>query len=125
MILYAPGLAPVCSILLPDPALENSRGQAISVNLRTSRDGTQYTYIRKGTEKTLSYTFENVGRGKIVELQEFIKTYQGSQFRFEDHRQVVWLAFLTPETIESVMENRAAPILETGSVTLEFTGRQL
>jgi len=125
MILSAPGLAPTCAILLPDPALSNTRGQVISSNLRMSRDGTQYTYVRKGTDKTLSYTFEGVGRGKLVELQEFIKANQGNVFRIQDHHNVVWLAYLTPETIETVMEKRAAPILETGSVTLEFTGTQL
>jgi hypothetical protein len=125
MILYAPAQAPVCSILMPDPELANSRGQAISSNLRTSRNGTQYTYVRKGLNKTLTYTFENMGRGKLVELQEFIKTYQGSPFRIEDHHGVMWSAFLTPETVETVMDQRAFPVLESGSITLEFTGQQL
>ena len=125
MILYAPANAPTCSILMPDPILTNTRGQVIDVNLRTSRDGTQYTYVRKGTEKTLSYTFENMGRGKLVELQEFIKTFQGSKFRIEDHHQVFWIATLTPETIQTVMDRRAFPVLESGNVTLEFTGSQM
>ena len=124
MILYAPGLAPVASILLPDPVLANSRGQVISTNLRTSRDGTQYTYNRKNTDKVLNYDFEGVGRGKLVELQEFLKTYQGTQFRIQDHRNVMWLAYLTPESFNTVMSARAFPILETGTVSLSFVGAQ-
>jgi len=110
---------------MPNPQLANTRGQIVQTNLRTSRDGTQYTYNRKGLEKTLSYTFEGVGRGKLVELQEFIKTYQGFQFRIEDHHQVLWLVYITPDTFQTVMDRRGSPVLESGSITLEFTGSQL
>jgi hypothetical protein len=125
MILYAPGNAPVASILLPDPDLGNSRGQQLKMTLRTSRNGNQYTYNRKNTDKVLTYTFEGIARGKVVELQEFVKLYQGGSFRITDHHDVNWLAFMTEATLDSVMSRRASPVLEDGSLTLTFTGRQL
>lgn len=125
MILYAPGNAPVASIVLPDPDLGNSRGQQLKMTLRNSRNGTPWTYVRKNTDKVLTYTFGHIARGKIVELQEFVKLYKGGTFKVTDHNDVNWIAIMTQGTVDSVMSRRADPVLEDGSVTLTFTGRQL
>lgn len=124
MILYAPAEAPTDIIQMPDPQLANEEGQRISMDLKTTRNGSLHTYIEKTSDRVLNYTFEGVGRGKIVELQEFFKIHAGNNIRLEDHRGTLWLVKLQSETLDATMDKRAAPILESGSFNLSFIGRQ-
>lgn len=122
MILYAPADAPVDILYMPDPVLGNERGQALGMSLKTARDGTQYTHVKRTGLKTLTYSFENVGRGKIVEVQEFLKRNNGNYIRVEDHRGDLWRVLAQEEEHTFSMDKKASPVLEAGSFELTFIG---
>ena len=125
IVLEAPYSAPVTASLLPNPILQDDEGLDVNVNLRQSMDGTPYTYVKSSLRSVITYTFENIGRGKLLELQEFVRLYAGVDIKITDYNGDVWKA-----TIESPVEFstdvRSAPAgsirREAGSFTLTFTG---
>ena len=123
MILYAPADAPIDAIEMPDPSLSNEEGRRVSMDLFVARDGTQHTYIHKTNDTILNYDFTGVGRGKIVELQQFLKKHAGNEMRLEDHRGDLWRVSLRETELLATMNRRADPVLEDGSFSLSFQGQ--
>lgn len=118
-----PGIQTV--LLLPNPVLDNSKSLDVAINYTQSISGSRYTYVKTSGRKRLSFTWEVLGRGKLVELQEFYKAYAGQHVRLTDFRDNTWDVILEDEpsiTIDVRSANAGATRRESGSVTLELNG---
>jgi hypothetical protein len=128
VIIEAPYPATVTGLILPNPELDNTESRNISVNHELAMDGTRYTYVKTSARKLLSYTWESIGRGKLVEVQEFYKLYAGERIKVTDFKGNVWDAlFQNAPTITTtkLSVNAGAARKESGALTLEFLGAQI
>ena len=124
-----PAVGPITTLILPNPELDNTEGQDLSLQLRHAIDGTRSTYVKSSARRTLSFAWSNLGRGKIVEVQEFFKLYAGDHVLLEDFRGDIWDVFFAEDPLSMATEKRSAnfggPRTESGSLALEFTGVQI
>ena len=121
-----PGIAQ--ALLLPNPIHGNTEGRDQLVSFRKSINGTRYTYVKSSERKRLEFTWETLGRGKLVEIQEFYKLYAGNHIKITDFRGDVWDAIFVGEpelSIEKRTANAGAARKESGTITLEFLGVQI
>jgi len=121
-----PGIAQ--ALLLPNPIHGNTEGRDHSVSFRKSINGTRYTYVKSSDRKRLVFTWETLGRGKLVEIQEFYKLYAGNNVKVTDFRGDIWDAIFAEEpelSTESRSVNAGAARKESGTITLEFLGVQI
>jgi len=129
MILEAPFAAPITTMIMPNPQLENTEGRDISANFKLSIDGTRSTYVKSSDRKTLTFTWEDLGRGKLVEIQEFFKLYVGDSIKLTDFRGDQWNVIFGENPIDVSINSRSynsgGGRKESGSVTLEFLGAQI
>lgn len=123
--LEAPWSAPATVTLLPNPILEDTEGLDVAINLRQAMDGTPYTYVQSSDRKVITYEFEDVGRGKLLEVQEFVRLYAGQEIKITDYRGDVWRATID-SPIEFVTNSKSTPKgsvrQESGLFSLTFTG---
>ena len=124
--LSAPFVAPTTITLLPNPDFEDEEGLDVEVDYKESMDGTRHTYVRNAEQTVIKYTFTNMGRGKMFEMQEFLIAYIGEEIRLTNFRNEVWRVNITsdPHTFEHTNLSKPAggPRGESGSFELEFTG---
>lgn len=129
MILEAPYSAPVTTMILPSPELEDEEGQDLVVNFKLSINGTRATYVKSSDRRTLNYTWQSLGRGKIVEIEEFFKIYVGGFVKLTDFRGDQWKVIFSENPISASMDKRSfnsgGGRKESGSVTLEFLGTKV
>lgn len=129
MIFEAPFFTPVTVTILPNPELENTEGQDISVQLKRAIDGTRSSYVKSSDRKTLNFVWQNLGRGKLVELQEFFKLYVGEQVRLTDFRGDQWNVIFSENPIDVSVNTRSVNAggarKESGSISLELLGVQI
>lgn len=129
MVLEAPYVAPVAALILPNPELDNSEGQDLSVDLRKAIDGTRSTYVKSNNQKRIAFAWANLGRGKLVEVEEFYKLYTGQRIRLTDFRGDVWNVIFSDNPINIVVGRRSfnsgAARKESGTLELEFLGTQV
>jgi hypothetical protein len=128
MIIEGPYPGIIQAVLLPNPKFGNNEGIDQSVEFRKAIDGTRYTYVKSSDRKTLIYTWETLGRGKLVEIQEFYKLYAGNHIKLTDFRADVWDAIFAVDpslSIETRSVNAGAARKESGTITLEFLGVQI
>jgi len=129
MIIEAPFSAPVTTLILPNPKLENTEGWDLSVDFKLSIDGTRSTYVKSSNRKTLIFTWENLGRGKLVEIEEFYKLYTGDSIKLTDFRGDQWNAIFGENPIDISIDTRSSNSgggrKESGSITLQLLGAQL
>lgn len=119
-----PSVGAVTALLLPNPELGDSEGQDLALNQRRAINGTRYSYVKTSSRKLLTFTWSNLGRGKLVEIQEFYKLYAGSHALLTDHRGDIWdVTFVNEPSVTT--NSRAAPLTESGSITLEFIGESV
>lgn len=121
--LAAPANGPKTILQLPNPEFGNEEGLNTSIEYDESIDGTVYTNIEGSGSKRLSFTFRNVGRGKMDEVQEFFQKYYGSKIRLTDHNGTGWIVMITSEPITFEHVTRASNGMsrkEAGGFTLEF-----
>lgn len=121
-----PAVGPITTLLMPNPELENTEGQDLSLQLRRAIDGTRSTYVKSSDRKSLSFTWNDLGRGKLVEVEEFYKLYAGDHVLLTDFRDDVWDLIFNENPISVQMTSRSAnfggPRQESGSLTLELLG---
>ena len=124
-----PAVGPITALILPNPELENTEGQDLSLQLRRAIDGTRSTYVKSSDRKSLSFTWESLGRGKLIEVQEFFKLYVGDHILLEDFRGDIWDVIFAEDPISTTTSKRSAnfggPRAESGSLTLEFLGAKI
>lgn len=128
-ILQAPFPGPVTVLLLPDPELGDEEGKDISVEFKQSMNGTLYTYVKISSRKRMTFNWSKIGRGKLIEVQEFFKNYAGEHALFTDFRGDIWDVIFNTNPVDITMDTRSAPAggtrFESGSLTLEFLGAQI
>jgi len=105
--LRAPFAGPTTVLLLPNPILENEEAVEQAVNHRLAMDGTNYTYVKTSVNRRLTLTFENQGRGKLVEVQEFYKAFVGERMRLKDWRNDEWNVVFEEAPLDFTTEGRA------------------
>lgn len=117
---------PTVVTLIPSPVVEDTQGLEDQINFGQSMDGTRYTYVKSTNDKRLSYTFQNIGRGKILEIQEFFRTFRGEFIRLINFRGETWKVFVDADSINFQTDKRSVNSggsrKEAGSFTLEFVG---
>jgi len=114
--------------ILPSPQLEDTNALSVGINHRQSMTAAHYTYVKKrnADKRQFEYTFENVGRGKLVEVQEFYKLFAGERVFITDHHNVTTPVYFLSDNIEFTTSNRSNPSggigerSESGDFTLEF-----
>lgn len=117
MVLQAGG----ASVVMPNPDFGNAEGRDLSLDAQKSMDGTLYSYVQSSGRRTFSYTWSDLGRGKIVEVQEFFKLFAGVAIQLIDHRGTSWLVIFKDATIDASVDSRSAGSRrESGSITLDF-----
>ena len=121
-----PAVGPITSLILPNPDFGNTESQDISVDFKLSMNGTRYTYVKSSDRKLLTFTWSNLGRGKLIELQEFYKLYAGDHILLTDYREEIWDAIFNTSpldfSIDTKSSNFGGPRPESGTITLEFLG---
>lgn len=114
------------TVILPNPIFSDSRALDVEVQYYQTINGTRYTYIRQNDGIKLVYTWEVLGRGKLLELEEFLQIYAGEIIQIIDHNSLIWDARLIPGsfsfTTSSLSKNAGGSRTESGDVTLEFIG---
>ncbi len=129
VVLEAPFPGSVTALLLPNPLLGDLEGRDQTLQFRRSIDGTRYTYIKTSDRKRLTFTWEVLGRGKLVEVQEFYKNYTSERILLTDFRGDIWDVIFSENPITITMDTRSANAggirFESGSLTLEFLGAQI
>jgi hypothetical protein len=88
-------------------------------------DGTRYSYVKSSDDRRLSFSFTDIGRGKILEVQEFLKKFRGQFIKVVDHRGNAWKVFVDTNPVTFTTNARGAPQGERGSFDLEFVGESL
>ena len=124
-----PAVGPVTVLQLPNPDLGNTEGQDLSVNFKRSMDGARHTTVKSSDRKSLSFTWDKLGYGKLVEVQEFFKLYAGDHMLLTDFRDDIWDVIFNENPISMTVNTRSlnagGPRSESGSLTLEFLGAQI
>lgn len=129
MTFEAPFDAPVTVTILPNPNLENEEGQDLSLQFKLAIDGTRSTYVKSSARKNMSFTWSSIGRGKLVEVEEFYKLYAGDSIRLTDFRGDQWNVIFRENPIDVTIDRRSfnsgGGRKESGSLTLNFLGVQI
>lgn len=127
--LAAPFNAPTTITLLPHPQLGNEEGLDTELAYDESVSGNPHTYVQRSGNKRLVLEFANVGRGKMLEVQEFVQAYAGETIRLTDHKGSIWrVVFATTNvsfTVNKKTFSSGGPRSEAGSFRLEFIGEQI
>ena len=114
---------------LPNPDLSNTESLDSEVKYKSSMNGTPYSYVRSNLDRRLSFTFSNMGLGKLIELQEFQRIYSGEQLILTDLRSDQWRVIFDDDAIEYATIGRSfnsgGNRKEQGSVTVNFVGEPL
>ena len=115
--------------VLPNPDLEDSEGWDAEVVSKRAMEGTRYSYIRRPGTKIFTYTFSHIGRGKLVEVQEFFKATAGEAILVTDYRGTVRRMFFREDPITFTTDERSdftgdtGERSESGTMVLEFVER--
>lgn len=111
--------------LLPNPDFGDSEGHNVEVNYLEAASGRPYAYKKTTGYRNLEYTWTNLGRGKIEELVEFFKLYIGEEIIVEDQHGVSFRCVLNEDPVSFSTDRRSAPLSESGTITLRFSGVKL
>jgi len=116
------------TLLLPNPDLADE--EAVKQELDTARamDGDRYTYVKTSSERRLVYQFTNIGRGKVVEVGQFMRANYAKQMIMTNFRSETWNVYIT-NAIDLSTSGLATPgdgnRGEQGSFALEMVGTKL
>lgn len=114
--------------LLPNPVLGDSEQTTVEVKTRRTLDGTLYTYTKtKLGRRRLVLNFR-VTRMKGLEFYEFIRSYHGSEMKYVDHLDRIWVGYIINNPFEFTTSarwpSRRYPYGEMMEFTVEFEGVQ-
>jgi len=112
--------------LMPNPDLDNEESIRADVSIRQSMNSTFYTYVRQSNNRRVEYTWSNLGRGKIAEIEQFFALNFGEVITITDHRNVQYRVTVEGATLDFATNSRTfnsgGPRKESGSTTLSFVG---
>ena len=128
MSLSAPYQAPTTVLLLPSPNLANAQKPDDKLDYDETMDGTPYAYVRKGSIHELTYSFSSIGRGKLLEVQEFFIAFAGEKALLVDHNGDRWQATISDDAVivthDGKGEPAGGPLEEAGSFNLTFLAKE-
>ena len=130
ILLKAPlnSISPTISYF-PNPDLGDSEAPAVEINAKEAISGKPWVYTKRGQYTTLVFTWSNLPRAKMIEMEEFLKEHSGDQLELTDHNDRVWRGYFDDDTIEFTTTGRNAPHgpgrQELGSVTLRFLVKEV
>lgn len=116
-------------VLLPNPSLGNTEALSVAVNHRQSMTGVHYTYVKKrdSDKRRFSFTFENMIKGKMAEVQAFFRLSGGEVISITDHLNNNYNVIFAQSNIEFTTTGLGVPSAgvggsrdEVGEFTLEF-----
>lgn len=103
--------------LLPSPQFSDSEAITDALDIKRSKTGVLYTYVKtKNLRRKLQWTFL-VTRNKALEIRAFIMSYAAHRVRIVDHNGRIWIGYLMNNPAEF---NHPRP--ETQDITIEFEG---
>ena len=115
--------------VLPNAKFDDEESYDITTIIKKAMDSTVYSYnTRPSTdEKRISLDWENIARGKILEIIEFIELFGGGFIRMIDHRSRIWKVILENNPTSFSINERATPAgyNESGTFSLIFLGIQV
>ncbi len=124
-----PAVGPITTLQLPNPEHGNTEGSDLSVNFKRSMNGARHTTVKSSDRKTLNFSWNVLGYGKLVEVQEFFKLYAGDHMLLTDFRGDIWDVIIVDNPVNVTVNTRSfnagGPRKESGSLTLEFLGVQI
>lgn len=125
MRLEAPYYAPLTLTVLPNPEWGNIESLAVDINHRIAMDGTNYTYVKSGSDKRLTLEWNSMTRYKQIELYYFLLNYSNEYIRLTDWSDNVWRVRLLTAPAEMTIDRRGDPVYEISTVRLEFRGAKV
>ena len=112
--------------LLPNPDLNNSEAVRDQATIRQSMNGTFYSYVKKTNLRELNFTWSHVGRGKMVEVQQFLKAFAGEKIMLTDPYDEKFKCVFTSDALTFTTASRSfnggAARKESGSMSLTLLG---
>lgn len=127
--MMAPYATPMTITLLRNPELNNEEALDIKVDHRKSMDGTRYSYVNSSDKYRLTWGWRNIDRGKMIEVLEFIYSYQGEEIMLVDWREDVWRAHILTQPFELETNIKHFPCgearAEGGDFTIEFLAKRV
>jgi hypothetical protein len=120
------------SILLPNPILTDSRSHVARINFGKSVNNTSYTYVMTNEDEQLVLKFEDIARGKILELIDLIERYGEDVMRITLHNGDIWKGYFENIPADFEISKLSSPAGggvsgrdESGSFELIITGEQI
>lgn len=121
IVLQAPHNLIQATTLLPDPDYEDGEGLSVNLDVKTTMDGSLYTYVKSSDRRVLTMTFI-LHRQKALELKAFLEAYIGEEVRMTiTYKDEVWKGHVINDPIEFENLDRS----EQQSFNLTFEGEQL
>lgn len=103
--------------VFPNPQLDDTFGNVVSMTLKKAVDGTRYTYVQKSPRRKFKYYFKGLTTDKAQELEAFYNSYSASLIRLTDPEGVAWLVRFTNDPWEFAEEHKRYQ-----SIGIEFQG---
>jgi len=92
-------------------------------------NGAFYSYVKSGNLHRLTYTFSSIGRGKMIEVVEFLKKFRGEHIRLTNFRGEIWKVIIdgdpTEFTTTRLTDNSGGPRKEAGEFVLVLVGEKI
>ncbi len=89
VIIKAPALSPETTTILPNPELADVENSQKSLFIKRAMDGTKRTYVRRSSNRLLTYTFR-LQRLKMLELEAFVRVYHNQEIWMTNHKGESW-----------------------------------
>jgi hypothetical protein len=114
------------TLLLPSPLEGNNKGNQSTVQVLRSMNGKVYTYIKsKRGRQGHSWDFLT-SKDKALEAKEFVRLHADGLIRITDHRDVVYIGYVTINPLDARGAGRAESwggIEEAAEFSIEFEER--
>lgn len=127
--LEAPYPAVETTSFIPNPDFSDGEGLTSEVQVQHAMDGTVYTTVKSLETRKLTWTF-SMNRNKALELRAFVTSYHSSKIKITDHRDRVWVGYLTIGVTDFETPAHGGPAVapmprgEVQTVSLEFEGSE-
>jgi len=124
--LQAPFDAPTSISYWPNPIHGDAELVANEVNDSISMNGVRRAHIVVQSVRELDYTFRSVGQGKLIEITDFINTFQAEDIRLTDYNGQDWkVQFAEPEQESELLSRANEAGYEYGDLNVRFTGAKV
>ncbi len=117
VIFRAPAASPETTSILPNPQLADVENSQKQLFIKRAMDGTKRTYVRKTANRLLTYTFR-LQRGKLLEVEEFVRAYHSQSILMTNHKGESWTVSFVSNPFEFGIDRRG----NDGVITFNLEG---